>query len=254
MPRALCRVMRSTLSGMRMSCTPGRHGSIRHRAVLRAQAALLAVDVARPPAGDDLVGLPRRAIEVEDELERRRQPAVPVTRQARSLIPGVPPEPPPALGAHPFDPACQYGCHSPSRWIMPRFTITWPSAAMTSDKRAKHAAHQHVPIGRCRRWCSSAGCHKAGLVNSSAARSLPINRATAAASRSPHTADDARPATKGRPAASPPRRRLRIGIRGIVASFVVSHVGSRRILRAGDIRSAISASLNPVSANRTPSR
>ena len=58
---------------------------------------------------DGLVGFARRAIEVEDELVRRCQAALPVARQARALIPDIPAKAPPARGAHPFHPSFPIG-------------------------------------------------------------------------------------------------------------------------------------------------
>ena len=60
--------------------------------------------LARELAGDDLVGLARLAVEVEDELVARRQTPSPVPGHGHRLIPHVPPEEAPALLGHPRQP------------------------------------------------------------------------------------------------------------------------------------------------------
>src|SRR3990167_9549274 len=79
------------------------------RTILVAHAAMGIVDVPRPFARHDLVRFPRRAIEVEEELEGRREPAGPVARQAGTLIPDVEAEAAPALLPHPVEPPLPIG-------------------------------------------------------------------------------------------------------------------------------------------------
>ena len=79
-----------------------------HLAIRGAQTTAL-VRRACPFAGDDLVGLPRHAIEVKNQFERRGQTPVPVTRQPRPLVPGVEAKATPAPRAHPFQPGFPIG-------------------------------------------------------------------------------------------------------------------------------------------------
>src|SRR5581483_8773426 len=75
-----------------------------HMAVLVADAAMRVVDVARPLARHNLVRLASLAIEMEDELEGRRQATVPIARKPRALVPDVEAEPAPARLAQPAEP------------------------------------------------------------------------------------------------------------------------------------------------------
>src|SRR5690606_15051857 len=61
--------------------------------------------VAGPFAGHDLVRLARLAVEVEQELVARREATGPVAGHGHRLVPDIPTEAPPTLGAHPLDPA-----------------------------------------------------------------------------------------------------------------------------------------------------
>src|SRR6266852_847405 len=56
------------------------------------------------PALTGLVGAARCPIEMEHEFKRGRQSSAPVARKPWSLIPHIPPEPPPSLLAHPGNP------------------------------------------------------------------------------------------------------------------------------------------------------
>ncbi|NKA37083.1 hypothetical protein GO300_05143 [Ralstonia solanacearum] len=112
----------------------------RGRRAVGAQVLVLASVLAR----HGLVCLASLTIEVEDEFEGWCQPATPVAGHARSLVPHVPAEPPPALRAHPRDPGIPV-------WDDLAVAVDQPEvdehlAVARHRHVAEDAAHQHVPV------------------------------------------------------------------------------------------------------------
>ena len=95
--------------------------------------------------GTILLGLRACAVEVEDELEARREATVPVAGQSRPLVPDVPGEAPPALAAHPVEPAVPVRDDFVVAVDQPE--VDQHLAVGGHRQLREHAAHQGVPIG-----------------------------------------------------------------------------------------------------------
>lgn len=99
---------------------------------------------ARVLAFDRLVRFAGLAVEVEDELVRRGEAAVPVAGQAGPLVPDIPAEASPALRAHPGNPAFPIG---------ELFSVAMDEAKVHQQLgicgdgcRGKDTLHQSIPI------------------------------------------------------------------------------------------------------------
>ena len=95
-------------------------------------------------AGHDLVGLTGLPVEVKDKLERRRQPTIPIAGKSRPLIPHIPSKTPPALGAHPVEPAIP---------IRDNFVVAVNQSEIDQHlaigghrQLTEYATHQDIPI------------------------------------------------------------------------------------------------------------
>jgi hypothetical protein len=95
-------------------------------------------------AGHDLVGLPCLAVEVENKLERRCQPTIPVAGQSWPLVPDVPGKAPPALRAHPVEPAIPVRDDFVVAVDQPE--IDQHLAIGGHRQLIEYAAHQGIPI------------------------------------------------------------------------------------------------------------
>ncbi len=101
--------------------------------------------LSRVLAGHDLVGLAALPVEVKNEFKARGKPPLPVPRHPRPLIPDVPREAPPALGAHPFDPCIPIG--DDFVFAVDQPNVDQHLSVVGHWRPGEHAAHQGIPIG-----------------------------------------------------------------------------------------------------------